>query len=463
MAESCTLTFHTSDLLEYGDPGYERPRDEREIRLERSGLPFETLLWLSNHVASLSEEAVSGDLLRLIGRSLYAFLFDQAPPALEQRFRDLCHRQQVSVQLDFAPEAWALASLPWELLYIGDSTRGGFFVAAAADKDLVLTRHVPHQPSVDGMSLKEQMRILVVVANPESERAAVHADELEAFLEEQRKACDAGSFHFEIAYDLDWAETRAKLDEYQPDVFHFRGHGERGALWLARAEEEVRQQREQRRPFSAMPVEAGTLTKGDGVALLFSGPARPKLVVLEACETADEGEFLPGVAGLLVRKVPAVVAMRFLVSQRAANEFVRVLYGALVDGKSVDWAVQRARVQLGSHMREGSPYNDRSFGTPVLYVKASERVCLPLPRKVKGSGKHVQPTQAGDRDCPRCREGEWAGRLCEVCGVRFLCPQCEHEIRRPHKATRCGSCDSLLQNPPWPLPDSFGRSLPRPA
>jgi hypothetical protein len=142
-----------------------------------------------------------------------------------------------------------------------------------------------------------------------------------------------------------------------------------------------------------------------------------------------------------------------------------VLYADIADGRSIDSAVRNARVKLGSRQRNGSPYNDRSFGTPVLYVKASERVCRALPRRAKPALKQVQPTGQDERDCPRCGEGAWANSLCEVCEVWFVCPECGTPINRPAVATVCGNgkCRHRLDNPPWPRVDSYGTSLPRPA
>lgn len=450
MVTECTFEFRTCGEVDYLDPNFERTT----ITLRNQGLQFETLVWLSSHVSDVDEDAVSGELLRLIGRNLYALLLPDDQLQVQQRFKDLCEgKDKLSVQLEFQEDAWPLARLPWELLYV--PAAGGFFLAASSSKELVLTRHVPFQPSI-GQNLVEEMKVLVVVSSPESERTAVGADDLEQFLTRLKTERYEGAFDYDMKYDLEWDALKAEMERQKPDVLHLRGHGERGAVWLAKAAEEVARLKAARRGFSRTSIEGGVLTMGDAVAQLFS-EHRPKVVVLEACESADDSEFLPGVAHLLVRHVPAVLAMRFRISQGSANEFVKELYTQIADGRSLDAAVRKARLKLGLRQRNGSAFNDRAFVTPVLYVKAAEQVCRALPARTLPSDKKSksapQPT-ASDGDCPRCGYGAFVGRKCEVCRLWFICPSCTGRLRRPDKARECSECDEPIPQLPW-SDDSF--------
>ena len=67
------------------------------------------------------------------------------------------------------------------------------------------------------------------------------------------------------------------------------------------------------------------------------------------------------------RGLPAVVAMQYEISDRAAIEFVQTFYKAVADGLPVDTAVAEARVAMSLALPE-----TLEWGTPVLYMKAQD-------------------------------------------------------------------------------------------
>jgi WD40 repeat protein len=92
-------------------------------------------------------------------------------------------------------------------------------------------------------------------------------------------------------------------------------------------------------------------------------------VLLNACDTGRAGALDPfsSTAGALVRRgIPAVVAMQYEISDRAAIEFTRTFYGALADGFPIDVAVMEARraVKLAHS-------SSLEWGTPVLYLRST--------------------------------------------------------------------------------------------
>ena len=114
------------------------------------------------------------------------------------------------------------------------------------------------------------------------------------------------------------------------------------------------------------PVGAATLT-----AWLHDEPLR--LVVLNACKSATtalrSGEHpFAGIATALIREgVPAVVAMQFPISDKAAIIFSQTFYQRLAMGFPVDGAVAEARKILYSGDRE-----QPEWATPVLYLRARD-------------------------------------------------------------------------------------------
>jgi hypothetical protein len=63
--------------------------------------------------------------------------------------------------------------------------------------------------------------------------------------------------------------------------------------------------------------------------------------------------------------------MQYEISDRAAIEFARVFYEALVDELPVDAAVSEARVAISSAVS-----NTVEWGTPTLYMRSTDGVLL---------------------------------------------------------------------------------------
>jgi CHAT domain-containing protein len=120
-------------------------------------------------------------------------------------------------------------------------------------------------------------------------------------------------------------------------VFHFVGHGgfdpatEEGAI--------------------ALSNDAGHmhLLRAYSLAELLDDHYPLRLVFLNSCEGArgSESDAFSSTAATLVRRgVPAVVAMQYEITDRAAIEFSRDFYEALADSLPVDAAVTEARAAV---------------------------------------------------------------------------------------------------------------------
>jgi hypothetical protein len=97
-----------------------------------------------------------------------------------------------------------------------------------------------------------------------------------------------------------------------------------------------------------------------------------RLVLLNSCEGArgSQRDIFSSTASILVRRgIPAVLAMQYEITDRAAIEFARAFYGALADGLPVDAAVAEARVAVSLGMT-----NTVEWGTPVLYMRSPDGV-----------------------------------------------------------------------------------------
>jgi hypothetical protein len=139
-------------------------------------------------------------------------------------------------------------------------------------------------------------------------------------------------------------------------VFHFVGHGgfdaatEEGAI--------------------ALSNDAGHmhLLRATGLAELLDDHYPLRLVFLNSCEGArgSERDAFSSTAATLVRRgVPAVVAMQYEITDKAAIEFSSAFYEALADSLPVDAAVTEARTAV-------SMDSMLEWGTPVLYMHSPD-------------------------------------------------------------------------------------------
>lgn len=454
MADEIEITFKQDEggiVAVYNDSSH---RENGEILpLNREGVHYDTLMYLCRQMPS--EVELPADFPQIIGENLYEFLFAGNPTARSSFRAKVTGEGSVCVRLEFKTAAWGLAGLPWEFLFVPVDA-AGYFVAAAPKKELVLTRHVPSQPPLRGR--RATLKVLIAVASPESERAEIDpiGSILNVIDKTQREALGRKEQLFQT-YEVvneDWDKLKKEIEDYQPDIVHFRGHGEHGAVWFAAAEPAVQAwQKSCPFAFTARAHDAGVLTTPKAVQSLF-GKVPPDLVVLDACETGMDCDFLPGIAHLLVQDVPAVVAMRYKISLEASKVFMTELYTRIATGDCLDVAVRMARIKLAEHVAEtkGTVYSDRAFGFPVLYLGDSEPL-LEVSRP-QNSGRGIpgskQPRQTR-RMCPRCGKGYWAGKFCEVCGLPFWCPHCtKFRFKTPLEANFCGHCGEPTKAPPWP-------------
>ena len=105
------------------------------------------------------------------------------------------------------------------------------------------------------------------------------------------------------------------------------------------------------------------------LADLLAGERHLRFAFLNACLGAAGGErdvFASTAATLVQRGAPAVLAMQYEITDKAAIEFGQTFYEALADGLPVDTAATIA--QQAIHF--GVP-NSLEWGTPVLYSRAT--------------------------------------------------------------------------------------------
>ena len=84
----------------------------------------------------------------------------------------------------------------------------------------------------------------------------------------------------------------------------------------------------------------------------------------------SQRDIISSTAATLVRRgIPAVVAMQYEITDRAAIELARAFYEALAEGYPVDAAIAEARKAISLAVA-----NSVEWGTPVLYMRSPDGV-----------------------------------------------------------------------------------------
>lgn len=254
---------------------------------------------------------------------------------------------RLTLALEAAP---ALLSLPWEFLY-----RRPRFIASQ--------RHTPLVRCLDSGSLAappaitKTVRILGVISSPHD------LSPLDVDAERQHVETAVAKMVRAGRVELDWLEPatprclREALRDNSYHILHYVGHSSftdaaEGAIYLADDE--------------GQSVEVDNTT----LANLLSDQTSLRLVVLNSCEGARTTLSDPyaGVATTLIQLgVPAVVAMQFEISDKAAILFADELYTNLIGRQDpIDAAVGEARKAIYIEI-------DRiEWATPVLFLRDPE-------------------------------------------------------------------------------------------
>jgi len=320
-------------------------------------LPFtlddakKTILKIEN---SLADHTLNLEVVKKFGGDLFEAVFQKEVRANFKSSLDLTRVQggeglRLRLHLQDVP---VLSHLPWEFLY--DATTNQFL---CFNRQTPLVRYLDLPKAILPLQIQPPLRLLVMVSSP-AQLAYLNADEEKAKLQGA-----LGKLEKSGRVQLHWLE-KATVDELQKTlrtaefhVFHFIGHGDFDATlnqgWLAFEDE----------------IDALDEVNAEQLGAILNNHRSLRLVVLNSCKggrTALTNPFASTAATLVQLGIPAVVAMQFAISDKAAIKFADKFYDAIADGLPVDMAATETRVALfsGDHHLE--------WGTPVLFMRSSD-------------------------------------------------------------------------------------------
>lgn len=245
-----------------------------------------------------------------------------------------------------------VAGLPWELLL--DPLRHTFLNRSPFTP---VVRRMTSKTPKKSMLVPPPWRILAVASDP----AKLPILDLERELQNIQSAVrERPTIEVDVVWNPSLAELRAEIQRVRPHILHFMGHG--------RFDEEVGQ------GLLALTQSNGEAQPATGEALELADATRELcLVVLNTCYSGaipdqPSHDIYDGVASSLVKAgVPAVVAMQYPISDKAAIDFSTGFYRAIAQGAAVETAVGMGRQAI-----QGADKSSGEWAIPVLYLAPDE-------------------------------------------------------------------------------------------
>ncbi len=368
-----------------------------------------------------------------VGEQLFSALFSGSTRSLLDQSLGMIHGRNLGLRIKLHidaedPGLAQLASLPWELLYRKETRE---FLNLSSHTPLVRYLDVqrPHTP----LPLEPPLRILIVISSP--------ADCRQLDLDKERALIERGWGRYE-GVQVDFVEEatvlalQGKLAARLYHVLHYMGHGDfdeqsgQGMLLMEDAHGQ------------ASPVD------GESLGILLRDARTLRLVFLNACETAkvtrEHGlDPFAGVASALVLAgIPAVVAMQFPISDRAAITYAGTFYPLLAQGFPVDQAAAEGRRAIRLSRR-----GTMEWATPVLFMRAPDGVLFAVSEGQRERRTPPKPLELDEDLGPRLERlytaglsalwlEEWDGAIYNFQAVVDLCPDYQGAAARLAEAEK---------------------------
>lgn len=337
--------------------------------------PTPALTSLLERVADLGPADDHNGIARAAGTALFNWAI---PRPIESHLRiawDHAQRDRSGLRLRLSIDAPELAAWPWELLH--DPQRDHTFATSPATPLVRFFDQANHFGSLASQHARLPLNLLLVFPQAPGLDLSRERRDIE-------KAVGALSHVLRMRV-LEGVVTRADLADAllmgDYDIVHFSGHG---AFLDGRG-------------YASLNNPDGSLDwiNAEALSRIAVNHQSIKLVVMNVCSSGrvNDVRAFQGLAPQMVRYgVPAVVAMQYAISDKAALTFAREFYKRLCIGEDagqVDVAVAYARSMLGLLHAE-----ETGWAAPVLYTHAADGVIYDAGASRRDLSSVLEP---GDR------------------------------------------------------------------
>ena len=336
---------------------YETRAQSKTMGESHGRLSFADVEQIRGTFKNLPIRGINESTLKEVGNSLFTALFSGEIGTLYQRALGQVYADDnagVRIRLTIDPPD--LAALPWEHLY--DEGRNCFL---ATSSETPLTRYIEVAKPIKDLQTSLPIRILILIPGGSGLDVELEKRTILESLAGLEDAVEVTVLDGKVTSD----SLSRELVLRQFHILHFIGHGafenEKGCL-LLNSDDDREHDLVSAREFS----------------FNFQDYPSMKLVVLNSCSgAASSTQSLTGVAQELVSTgVPAVIAMREEITDKAAKLFAKDFYLKLCLGYErgrVDIAISHARKRLLAEMDK-----TREFANPVLFMRSPTGVIFDL-------------------------------------------------------------------------------------
>jgi YVTN family beta-propeller protein len=300
---------------------------------------------------------------RLHGALFHDDIRESLSRARDDADREGCAGIRIRLHLAEAPD---LAILPWEFLFDPDPRIGRFL---ALQEETPLVRYLDLPEKIRPLKTQLPIRVLGVVSNPADDRYPELDVEREWSQLKEALAQPIADGRLELLRleKPTVSGLQDMLEATDANILHFIGHG--------------RFDVDHQDGLLAFEGERGGVNEisAERLGTLLYNEKGLRLVVLNACEggRASGTDPYAGMAQTLTRmRVPAVVAMQFEISDKAAIAFARQFYRGIALGHPVDAAITEARMAIYQQVSEVE------WATPVLYMRTPNGAIFDLTETV---------------------------------------------------------------------------------
>jgi nucleoid-associated protein YgaU len=292
---------------------------------------------------------------REAGRLLYQALFCPGlRPGIEDSLRGIDPQQgkglRFVIDTTDTPE---LGRLPWEFLYSPEKDDFLF-----SDRMKPVVRWLDVDEPTPTLKISPPLRVLIAFASPGGVAPLQIGEELARLDEALMPLTRRGLISITTLEHTTLERLDEALLNVRPHVLHFIGHGDfNGGDGLLLLESDT----PDRAPDPLTGRRLGVLLRNHLDTL--------RLVFLNSCVGATVSPVDPfgGIAQTLIRRgVPAVIAMQFVIPDKAAIELSRHFYRYLAAGQPVDAALTSARAFLFARGYEVE------WGAPALHMRSPD-------------------------------------------------------------------------------------------
>ncbi|MFN8529836.1 MAG: CHAT domain-containing protein [Anaerolineae bacterium] len=296
------------------------------------------------------------DLARSVGDKLFNFLFRASADISNAYFASLTSMGSEGLRIRLSVErAGALSHLPWEL--VRDPARDYLTLSGATP----VVRYTQQLSVRAPIPVSAPLRVLVMIASPADFPSLDVEGEWNRLQTATAPLQQRGLLQLERLDNTGLLGLQRKLRTGDYHVFHFIGHSDfdpatnQGVLVFENPDDPSK----------------GQIISGAALARELGEESTIRLVLLNSCRSArraDSDPFAGIASGLVARGIPAVVAMQFEITDRAAQVFAEEFYRALADMLPIESAVSEGRRAIANTIQ------NTEWATPVLYMRSDSGV-----------------------------------------------------------------------------------------